>query len=102
MIFAKKRWAKSEDCVWDAPTDMMTKIILTRAFADLRKDLSRLRSLFVITLKIPSCTWENLVDEIKHAKRAEDTSVSGFDRVFALYKCLDDMKLFGISAEKLK
>ncbi len=91
---------------------MQTKCTLARVYAEefsSNRDLSRLETFFVRTLGVPSCTWEDIVEEIRSCKTRSNKIQNCntrrhiiWVRVQELYRCLLDMRLIGISARDLK
>jgi hypothetical protein len=81
---------------------MRTKYTLARVYAEevsSNRDLSRLKIFFTDTLEIPSCTWEDIVEEIRSCKTQRGITRA---RARELYGCLFDMRLIGISARDLR
>ncbi|EPE09773.1 ino80 chromatin remodeling complex protein [Ophiostoma piceae UAMH 11346] len=82
-------WLCTDDCVWDAPVDLCTKVSLARLcddrFPDLySQDRSSLQSFFSRTLGVRDCNLEDLVDDIFSLKEPE----VDFDTLNELYTCL--------------
>ena len=99
----KIAWTKPRHCLWSAPVTMHTKYTLAisyrNAFSENPHDLSRLESFFVLTLGVPNCGWEHIVDEIRFYKAHATLHI---DRARELYRCLLEMQLVGSSASDLK
>ncbi|KAH8735731.1 hypothetical protein BGZ61DRAFT_84622 [Ilyonectria robusta] len=72
------QWGDPRQCLWDAPPTMESKYPLKRRYeemlADGPNDLQAITTLFTEVLRVPNCTWYNMVDELKYLKeqRCED------------------------------
>jgi hypothetical protein len=82
---------------------MTTKHSLAKLYANhfpkFSVDRSNLASFFSMTLEIPNCNWEHLVEEIRAFK---SSNCNNFDRISTLYECLANKRLIAISATTLK
>ncbi|KAI5457855.1 hypothetical protein BGZ63DRAFT_364030 [Mariannaea sp. PMI_226] len=82
-------WAYSSDCVWRSQHNMKTKFPLERLYGSLLPSGvtrgSSLAILFKTILKIPDCTWETYVDELKSLRNSgcEDS-----DLIMDIYEAL--------------
>ena len=86
-------WTKPNECLWDAPSDFMTKVplkeIYTSSFYDLSTELGHMTGIFRGALNIDDIDWPDVVDELEELKRQQ--SIKG--EVVR--------QLFGILSEKL-
>ncbi|KAK8058141.1 hypothetical protein PG994_008589 [Apiospora phragmitis] len=94
------RWAKPDECVWQAPTGASTITLnsLPHLYSHhFRSEAGQLDNFFLDTLGIQrKCTWENIVDEIKAIKSVGN---SDLDTVHRLYKFLYSSNLGPIPRE---
>ncbi|KAI1467613.1 uncharacterized protein F4812DRAFT_471586 [Daldinia caldariorum] len=90
--------------ILSGPVDMETAYpVISLYKAKYQAAISRfptLEEFFQDTLKIPKCTWEHIVKELKHLKESDRTGL--LDRVGALYFELNTMKLSAASLEEMR
>ncbi|RYP39352.1 hypothetical protein DL767_002263 [Monosporascus sp. MG133] len=96
-------WVSPSQCILNGPIEIQTKYpVLTRykdTFLTYKDDLLKLEKFFRVTLSIPTCSWENIIEELKFLKGRACTE-SG--RIRSLYQHLGRMKMDGNSAELVK
>lgn len=84
-------WASLDTCLLDAPRDLQHKYpivaLYEAAFPD--KDLTLLTQFFRDTLGIPSCSWQDIVEELKDLNRR---AISDFDRIRSHYEQLNKLR----------
>lgn len=72
-------WTKPNECLWDAPSDFMTKVplkeIYTSSFYDLSTELGHMTGIFRGTLNIYDIDWPDVIDELEELKRQQ--SIAG-------------------------
>lgn len=68
-------------------------------FQKFNTDRSNLAGFFGKTVGIPNCNWEHLVAEVRDFKASNCTD---FDRINALYLCLESKCVEADSANKLR
>lgn len=65
-------WTDPDECLWDAPSDFMTKVplkeIYTSFFHDLSAALERMEEFFRDTLKIDDIDWLDVIEELTELK----------------------------------
>ena len=85
-------WTNPNECLWDAPSDFMTKVplkeIYTSFFYDLSTELGHMTGIFRGTLNIDDIDWPDVIDELEELKRQQ--SITGEVA----------RQLFGILSEK--
>ncbi|KAI0198817.1 hypothetical protein F4808DRAFT_472474 [Astrocystis sublimbata] len=87
-------WAFDDDCVWDAPQELVTKYVLKKIYGSChcrRGDkCPYFTDFFVETLGVPaSCTWEDYVEELEELKK----ECGGFDTIMGIYKAIDSLPM---------
>ncbi|KAI1799715.1 hypothetical protein F4811DRAFT_565353 [Daldinia bambusicola] len=98
------KFAAPSQCILNGPVDMETtypviSIYKAQCKADIPR-LSMLEEFFQNTLMIPKCSWEHIVEELKHLKGSNQMGLSG--RVRVLYSELSSMKIPAASLEEMK
>lgn len=98
LIFAPKAttlpelWICPEDAVWESPLELRTRICLERRyqgfFPQFHNDRAHLADFFRVTLGIPDCDLEHLLDEIRELR---DSETVDFDRIKELYSVIHDV-----------
>lgn len=65
-------WKEPDDCLWDAPSDFITKIplkeIYVSSFQNLDFTLDHVADLFRGTLEIPDIDWPSVIAELEELK----------------------------------
>ncbi|RYP14158.1 hypothetical protein DL765_006566 [Monosporascus sp. GIB2] len=96
-------WVSPSQCILNGPIEMQTKYpVLTRyndIFSTYKDDLLKLEKFFHVTLSIPTCSWENIIEELKFLK---GDSCTELDRIRSLYQHLSSMKMDDNSIELVK
>lgn len=88
-------WAGLEQCLWDAPPNMISKYSLKYVFEQVvgEGQLEHLSQFFRHTLSIPDASWSDLTGEL--VERSQNHCVD-FDQIFHMYKYLSEMEIFSI------
>ncbi|GAB1207249.1 hypothetical protein APSETT445_005962 [Aspergillus pseudonomiae] len=78
-------WAGLENCLWDAPPNMMSKYSLKYVFEQIvnESQLEHLSRFFRHTLSIPNASWSDLTGEL--VERSQNHCVD-FDQIFDMYR----------------
>ncbi|KAK3941989.1 hypothetical protein QBC46DRAFT_257257 [Diplogelasinospora grovesii] len=94
------RWANPDDCLWEAPPDMMSKYSLKHLYAPLLggDQMELLSRFFQQTLSIPGASWSDLTAELEELR---DSGCEDFDRIQSLYEYLNDMRIIAF-ADRLR
>ncbi|KAL5362015.1 hypothetical protein BJX96DRAFT_153271 [Aspergillus floccosus] len=84
-------WAGLEQCLWDAPPNMISKYSLKCAFEQIVEEdqLEHLSRFFTHTLSIPDASWSDLTEEL--VERSQNHCVD-FDQIYDMYKYLFEME----------
>lgn len=71
-------WNKPNECLWDAPSDFVTKVplkeIYVSAFQDLDVELDNMAGFFRGTLDIRDIDWLDVISELEELKRQPTTT----------------------------
>jgi len=99
-------WATPEDCLLDAPADLLHRYpvdtLYYQVFRDLpvaAGDLGAVKLLFRDTLGIPTLSWRDYVEELRFLR---DEKCSDFDLIEAQYKRLRDTRLDAEETKELR
>ena len=98
-------WVLPEECVWNAAQELTTKYVLKLIYeAHLSEhgiDIAHSGYFFTNILRIPDCTWEVYVDELKALKESD---CDDFDSINDIYTALDSLRpqIIGTSKDKLR
>ncbi|KAB8254531.1 hypothetical protein BDV32DRAFT_132200 [Aspergillus pseudonomiae] len=84
-------WAGLENCLWDAPPNMMSKYSLKYVFEQIvnESQLEHLSRFFRHTLSIPNASWSDLTGEL--VEQSQNHCVD-FDQIFDMYRYLSGME----------
>lgn len=65
-------WKEPDECLWDAPSDFMTKVplkeIYVSSFQDRGVELDHIAGFFRGTLDIDDIGWVDVIDELEELK----------------------------------
>ncbi|GAB1197743.1 hypothetical protein APSETT444_007046 [Aspergillus pseudonomiae] len=86
-------WAGLENCLWDAPPNMMSKYSLKYVFEQIvnESQLEHLSRFFRHTLSIPNASWSDLTGEL--VERSQNHCVD-FDQIFDMREFEDESLIF--------
>ncbi len=66
-------WEEPDNCLWDAPSDFITKVplkeIYVSSFQDLDVELDRMAGFFRGILDIDDIDWRDVISELEELKR---------------------------------
>lgn len=98
LIFSPKSGSRPaflnspDDVVWESPLELTTKTCLERCYQDFfpqfDNDRAHLADFFRVTLRIPNCELEHVLDEIRDLR---DSETVDFDRTKELYAIIHDV-----------
>lgn len=81
-------WTKPNQCLWDAPSDFMTKVplkeIYTSSFHDLSTELGHVTEFFRETLGIDDIDWLDVIDELEELKRQQSITGEAVRQLFVI------------------
>ncbi|PIG82100.1 hypothetical protein AARAC_000013 [Aspergillus arachidicola] len=85
-------WAGLEQCLWDAPPNMISKYSLKYVFEQIAEEsqLEHLSRFFRHTLSIRNASWSDLTEEL--VERSQNHCMD-FDQIFDMYKYLFGMEV---------
>ncbi|RYP78352.1 hypothetical protein DL771_000537 [Monosporascus sp. 5C6A] len=96
-------WVSPSQCILNAPIEMQTKYPVVTRYNNTslthKDDLLKLEKFFRVTLSIPTCSWENTIEELKFLKGHACTESR---RVGSLYQHLSRMKMDDNTIELVK
>jgi hypothetical protein len=88
---AELAWAKPQECLWEAPDNMMTmwplRALYSKAMANTKVEMDGLRQFFQGTLRIPNISYTHIIEELKAISKEETVSL---DTVRNLYQLLQE------------
>ncbi len=81
-------WEKPNKCLWDAPSDFITKIplkeICVSSFPYLEVELDHMAGFFRGTVEIDDIDWPDVISELEELKRQPTTTVEVVRQLYGI------------------
>ncbi|KAH8698523.1 hypothetical protein BGW36DRAFT_376264 [Talaromyces proteolyticus] len=91
-------WAEPDECLWEAPTHMLTKFSLKSRYENVENN-AYFNFLFCGILKIRNANVDDLIEELTSMQDIEDPD---FDQICDIYKHIHDLTLHIDNSERIR
>ncbi|KAI1655267.1 hypothetical protein F4813DRAFT_186285 [Daldinia decipiens] len=99
----KSTWESPSKCLLDGPMNMETVFPVLPIYAQFKDSVPgfpNFRTFLQETLRLPKCSWNHIVGELKHIKESNPPGIH--DRIRELYSELSAMRLSSTQLEEMR